>query len=71
MLNSLFDDGVFEENLRVGEENVEDAVTDLHGGTQHDRDVLHRHLVLLLLQKHKADTSGCDSLARRPLSTNV
>ena len=46
----LFDDCISEEELGVEEEDVEDAVADLHGRTEHDRYVLHRHLVQLLLQ---------------------
>ena len=36
----LFDDGVSEEDEGVSEEDVEDAMTDLHRGTEDNRHVL-------------------------------
>ena len=53
----LFDDDVAEEDLGVSEEDVEESVTDLHRGTQHDGHVLETHLVPLLLHKMVASLS--------------
>ena len=66
----LFNDGVFEENLGVSEEDVEHAVTDLHARAQHDRYVLHAHLVLLLLSRdeHKTIRSARSSCSAAPVT---
>ena len=44
------DDGVLEEDVAKGEEDVEDSVTDLHAGGQNYGHVLQTHLVQLLLR---------------------
>ena len=44
-LHSLFDLDSVKENVAVLEEAVENAVADLHGRAEDDRDVLERHLV--------------------------
>ena len=47
-----FNNGVFEEYFGICEEYVEYAVTNLHGWTENDGNVLQRHLILLLLDTH-------------------
>ena len=50
--NKLFDGVLFEKDARMGEEDVEDAMTDFHGGREDDGDVFQAHLVDFFVFDH-------------------